>query len=71
MSIPTDKSEQLPPSDRKSVYDLAPFRRARHQTWRDRVAQEPDSEPLNPKEAAQLRDPEFIPWDPESQHHGA
>ena len=66
--------EQLSPSDRKTVYDLAQFLRARHQTvvkrWRDIEAQEPDSEPLSPEESAQLRDPEFVFWDPESKHHG-
>ena len=77
-SVPADEVykviEQLSPSDRKTVYDLAQFLRARHQTvvkaWRDIEAQEPDSEPLSPEEAAQLRDPEFVSWDPESQHHG-
>ncbi len=78
MSVPADEVykviEQLSPSDRQTVYDLAQFLRARHQTvvqaWRDIAAQEPDSEPLSPEEAAQLRDPEFVSWDPESKHHG-
>ena len=78
MSVPADEVykviEQLSPSDRKTVYDLAQFLRARHQTvvkaWRDIDAQEPDAEPLSTEEAAQLRDPEFVSWDPESKHHG-
>ena len=78
MSVPADEVykviEQLSPSDRKTVYDLAQFLHARHQTvvkaWRDIDAQEPDAEPLSLEEAAQLRDPEFVSWDPESKHHG-
>ncbi len=78
MSVPAEDVykviEQLSPSDRKTVYDLAQFLGARHQTvvraWRDIDAQEPDTEPLSPAEAAQLRDPEFVSWDPESKHHG-
>ena len=78
MSVPADEVykviEQLSPSDRKTVYDLAQFLRVRRQTvvkaWRDIAAQEPDSAPLSPEEADQLRDPEFVSWDPESQHHG-
>ncbi len=78
MSVPADEVykviEQLSPSDRKTVYDLAQFLRARHQTvvkaWRDIDAQEPDAELLSTEEAAQLRDPEFVSWDPESKHHG-
>ena len=78
MSVPADEVykviEQLSPSDRKTVYDLAQFLRARHQTvvqaWRDIEAQEPDSEPLSPEEAAQLRDLEFVSWDPKSKRHG-
>jgi len=67
--------EQLSPSDRKTVYNLAQCLRARHQTvvkaWRDIEAQEPDSEPLSPEEADQLRDPKVVSWDPESKQHGA
>ena len=78
MSIPADEVyrviEQLSPSDRKTVYDMAQFLRARHQTmvkaWRDIDAQEPDAEPVSPEEATQLRDPEFVSWDPQSQNHG-
>ncbi len=33
-------------------------------------AQEPDSDPLSPEEAAQLRDLEFVSWDPKSKRHG-
>ncbi len=78
MSVPADEVykviEQLSPSDRKTVYDLAQFLRDRHQTvvkaWRDIDAQEPDAEPLSAEEAAQLRDPEFVSWDPGSKPHG-
>lgn len=66
--------EQLSPSDRKTVYDLPQFLRARHQmvlnAWRYIEAHDPDSEPLSPEESDQLRDPEFVSWDPESKHHG-
>ena len=58
--------EQLSPSDRKTVYDLAQFLRARHhavvKAWQDIDAQEPDFEPLSSEEAEQLRDYEFAPW---------
>ncbi|MDA8195272.1 MAG: hypothetical protein M0Z53_14965 [Thermaerobacter sp.] len=78
MSVPADEVykviEQLSPSDRKTVYHLAQFLRARHQTmvkaWRDIEAQEPDDEPLSPEEAGQLRDPEFVSWEPGSKPHG-
>lgn len=78
MSVPADEVykviQQLSPSDRKTVYDLAQYLRDRHQetvkAWRDIDAQEPDSEPLSPEESDQFKDPEFVSWDQESKHHG-
>ena len=78
MSVPADQVykviQQLSPSDRKTVYDLAQYLRDRHQAtikaWHDIDAQEPDPDPLSPEELDQLKDPEFVPWDQESKHHG-
>jgi CO dehydrogenase/acetyl-CoA synthase beta subunit len=65
---------ELSPSDRQTVYDLAQFLRARHQqvvqAWRDLDAQEPDREPVSLEEAEQLRDPEFVEWDPNAVGDG-
>ncbi|MCL5066355.1 MAG: hypothetical protein M1600_15000 [Firmicutes bacterium] len=70
MSVPADEVyqviEQLSSCDRKTVYDLAQFLLARHQTagkaWSDIETQEPDFEPLSPEQADQLRDPKFVSW---------
>jgi hypothetical protein len=78
MGVPADEVykviQQLSPSDRKTVYDLAQYLRDRHQAavkaWCDVDEQEPDSEPLRPEEAEQLADPEFVGWDVESKRRG-
>lgn len=78
MSVPADEVykviQQLSPSDRKTVYDLAQYLRDRHhaaiKAWRDIDDQEPDPEPLSPEESEQLTDPDFMSRDGESNRHG-